>query len=60
VSLERESATLFVSPGIHSLASRDFARISIFASFLDPAKWAVLASWKLLLCIQPSAVVLSV
>jgi hypothetical protein len=42
-------ATVFISPGIHSLASRDFARISIFATFLDPVKWAKHASWKMLL-----------
>jgi phage FluMu protein gp41 len=40
VSRERESATLLVSPGIHSLTSRDLARISIFASFLEPLKFA--------------------
>jgi hypothetical protein len=55
---KNESATLFVSPGVDSLASRDFARISIFATFLDPLKLAEHALWKLLLFIQPSAVVL--
>jgi hypothetical protein len=31
--LGRESGTSFLSPGIHSLASREVARISLFASF---------------------------
>jgi hypothetical protein len=48
-----------VSPGIHSLDS-DFAKMNIFVSYFDPVKWAKHASWKLLLLIQPSAVVLSV
>jgi hypothetical protein len=50
---ETEMTTLFVSPGIHPLASRDFARTSIFTSFLDPMKWAGHASRNLLLFIQP-------
>jgi hypothetical protein len=35
VSLEK-----FMSPGIHSLESREFAEMYIFANLLDSVKWA--------------------